>query len=173
MVMTLYAHYFEAADLMRENVEKLDAKLKKAGKLNRNDKVQKRIDFFTWLGFLWATCEGFKKKINLRRLLADERPQEFKDLLPESDALGKLINAHFDSLREVRNNVFHLRDNPEKIRKFFSKEADRLSWVLELHDTLNRFFSSYRIQCEVHYLMNNRKGEIDSGRGRTRRTFSA
>lgn len=173
MVMTLYAHYFEAADLMRENFEKLDTKLRKTGKLSRNDRVQKRIYFFTWLGFLWATCEGFKKKINLRRVLSDERPQDFKELLPESDALGKMINAHFDSLREVRNNVFHLRENPEKIRKFFSKEADRLSWALELHDTLNRFFSSYRIQCTVHYAMNNRKGEIDIGRGRTRRRFSA
>lgn len=173
MVMTLYAHYFEAADLMRENFEKLDAKLKKRGKLSRNDEVQNRIYFLTWLGFLWATCEGFTKKINMHRLLTDERPHNFKELLPESDALGKLIKAHFHPLREVRNNVFHLRDNPEKIRKFFSKEADRLSWALELHDALKRFFSNYRIQCAVHYAMNSRKGELDIGLGRTRRTFSA
>lgn len=173
MVMTLYAHYFEAADLMRENFEKLDAKLKKKGKLSRNDEVQNRIYFFTWLGFLWATCEGFTKKINMRQLLTHERPDDFKELLPESDALGKLIKAHFHPLREVRNNVFHLRDNPEKIRKFFSKEADRLSWALELHDALKRFFENYRIQCAVHYAMNGRKGEIDIGRGHTRRTFSA
>jgi hypothetical protein len=163
----------DAADLMRENFEKLDAKLRKRGKLSRNDEVQNRIYFLTWLGFLWATCEGFTKKINMRRLLTDERPHDFKELLPESDALGKLIKAHFHPLREVRNNVFHLRDNPEKIRKFFSKEADRLPWALELHDALKRFFSNYRIQCAVHCAMNNRKGEIDIGRARTRRSFSA
>jgi hypothetical protein len=172
MVMTLYAHYFEAADLMRENFEKLDAKLEKRGKLSRNDEVQNRIYFLTWLGFLWSTCEGFTKKLNMHRLLANERPYDFKELLPESDALGKLIKAHFHALREVRNNVFHLRDNPDKIRKFLSKEAGRLSWALELHDALKRFFSNYRIQCTVHYSMNGRKGEIDIGRGRTRRTFS-
>lgn len=173
MVMTLYAHYFEAADLMRENFEKLDAKLEKRGKLSRNDEVQNRIYFLTWLGFLWSTCEGFTKKINMHRLLTDERPHDFKELLPESNALGKLIKAHFHPLREVRNNVFHLRDNPEKIRKFFSEDADRLSWALELHDALKNFFSNYRIQCSIHYAMNNRKGEIDFGRGRTRRSFSA
>jgi len=172
MVMTLYAHYFEAADLMRENFEKIDAKLKKKEKLSRNDEVQNRIYFSTWLGFLWATCEGFTKKINMHQLLTNERPNDFKELLPESDALGKLIKANFHPLREVRNNVFHLRDNPEKIRRFFSKEADRLSWALELHDALKRFFANYRIQCTVHYAMNGRKGEIDIGRSRTRRTFS-
>lgn len=171
MVMTLDAHYFEVADLMRENFEKLDAKLKKRGKLSRNDEVQNRIYFTTWLGFLWATCEGFKKKMNMRRLLTEERPESFKELLPESDALLKLINAHWDPLREVRNNVFHLRDNSEKIRKFFSREADRLSWALELHDALKRFFANYRIQCTVHCVMNGRKGEVDIGH--TRRTFRA
>lgn len=144
MVMTLYAHYFEVADLMRENFEKLDAKLKKRGQFSRNDGGQHRIYFTTWLGFLWATCEGFKKKMNMRRLLTEERPERFKDLLPESDALLKLINANWDPLREVRNNVFHLRDNPEKIRNV-SRNPDRLSWAIELHNTLKRFFANYRI----------------------------
>ena len=113
------------------------------------------------------------QKNNMRRLLNDERPHDFRELLPESDALGRLIKTHFHPLREVRNSVFHLRDNPDKIRNFFSKEADRLSWALELHNALKRFFANYRIQCAVHYAMNGRKGEIDIGRGRTRRTFSA
>ena len=108
----------------------------------------------------------------MRELLTNERPYDFRELLQESDALGKLINAHFHPLREVRNNVFHLRDNPEKIRKFLSKEAGRLSWALEVHDALKRFFSNYRIQCEVDYAMNGRKGEVDIGRGRSRRTSS-
>ncbi|WP_208861844.1 DUF6896 domain-containing protein [Duganella sacchari] len=162
MVMTLYSHYFEAADLMRENYEKLKTKRKKARKLSRNDEVQSRIYFFSWLGFLAVTCEGFKG-VNMRRLLMDERPGEFKELLPLSNALGKLINTHWHPLRDFRNNVFHLRDSPEKIRKFFSKDADRLTWARELHDALEGFFSSYRILCEVHYFMNNRKGELDIG----------
>lgn len=173
MVMTLYAHYFEAADLMRENFEKLDAKLKKKGKLSRKDEVQNRIYFTTWLGFLSATCEAFKKKINMRRLLTEDRPERFKELLPESDALLKLINAHWDPLREVRNNVFHLRDNADKIRNFFSREAERLSWALTLHDALKRFFANYRLECTVHYAMNSRKGEMDSALGGTRRSFDA
>ena len=172
VVLTLHAHYFEAADLMRDNFQKIEAKLRKRGKLSRSNEVQSRIYFLTWLGFLWATCEGLTKN-NMRRLLNDERPHDFRELLPESDALGRLIKTHFHPLREVRNSVFHLRDNPDKIRNFFSKEADRLSWALELHNALKRFFANYRIQCAVHYAMNGRKGEIDIGRGRTRRTFSA
>ncbi|MBB3118797.1 DUF6896 domain-containing protein [Pseudoduganella violacea] len=171
-VLTLYAHYFEAADLMRENFEKLDAKWRKAGKLSRNDEIQNRIYFFSWVGFLAVTCEGFKNA-NMHLLLSKNRPERFKDLLPLSNALGRMINTHWDPLREFRNNVFHLRESPEKIRKFFSKEADRLSWALELHDTLKRFFTDYRIQCTVHYAMNRRKGEIDIERGRTRHTFQA
>lgn len=172
MVLTLYAHYFDAADLMRENHEKLDAQWRKAGKLSRNDEGQNRIYFFSWLGFLAVTCEGFRD-MNMRRLLMEERPDGFRELLPLSDALGKLINAHWHPLREFRNNVFHLRDSPEKIRKFFSKDVDRLSWARDLHDALKRFFAEYQIQCTVHYAMNSRKGEIDIGRNRTRRTFGA
>lgn len=62
IVITLYAHYFQAADLMRESLDRLDAKLEKSGKLSRDDEVQNRIYFLTWLGFLWATCEGLIKK---------------------------------------------------------------------------------------------------------------
>jgi|SRR5450830_167709 hypothetical protein len=173
MVMTLYAHYFETADLMREKFEKLDTKLRKQGKLSRKEEVESRIYFLTWLGFLWSTCEGFTHKIKMRQLLSAHRPHDFQELLPKSYALGKLIAAHFDPLREVRNSVFHLRDNPEKIRRFLSKEKDRLSWALELHDAFKDFFSSYRLHCLLHYFDNNRRAEIDIEIGRSRRTFKA
>ncbi len=163
-VLTLFAHYFEAADLMRENYEKLNKKWKKDGKLSHMNEVQNRIYFYSWIGFLAVTCEGFKN-MHMRQLLMNDRPASFKELIPLCDALGKLIKAHWDPLREFRNNVFHLRASPEKIRNFFSKDVDRLSWARELHDTLERFFSDYRIKCEVHYAMNRRRGELNGGRG--------
>lgn len=168
IVVTLIVHYFDAAILMRENYEKLKLKLNKNGKLSRKDESCRRIYFYSWLGFLAVTCEGFRG-MNMRRLLTNERPDDFKELLPLSDGLGKMINVHWDPLREFRNNVFHLRESHEKIRKFFLEDVDRLFWVRELHQAFEHFFSNYRIQCEVHYALNNRKGESDIRRGRRRR----
>lgn len=42
---------------------------------------------------------------------------------------------------------------------FFDKEVERLPWAGELHKALSHFFSQYRIFCEVHYVINGRKGE--------------
>ncbi|PJX61802.1 hypothetical protein CWM56_27580, partial [Klebsiella sp. E-Nf3] len=58
-----------------------------------------------------------------------------------------------------RNNVFHLRESTDFIHHFFDKEVERLPWAGELHKALSNFFSQYRIFCEVHYVINGRKGE--------------
>ena len=36
---------------------------------------------------------------------------------------------------------------------------ERLPWARELHMALSDFFTQYRIYCEVHYVINGRKGE--------------
>jgi hypothetical protein len=160
LILSLYTHYFLAADLMLTNYQKLDRKLETSGKLSRKNEVDMRVYFFSWLGFLAVTCEGFKN-MNVRELLTNDRPDSFKEMLAMSDALGKMIKIHWDPLREFRNNVFHLRKSSEKVRQFFSQGADRLTWSRELHQALHEFFSVYRISCEVHYMVNKRRGEMD------------
>jgi hypothetical protein len=157
-VLTLYAHYFLAAELMRANYLRLGAKRKKRGKLSQNDAVDWTIYLTTWLGFLHVTCEGFKK-IKMRLLLQNERPGDFRDLIPKSDAIGKAVKRHADPLRDVRNNVFHLRDDAAAVEKFFGDRARRLTWAEELHAAFAKFFSDYRVLCEGHYIMNDRTSE--------------
>jgi len=159
-VLNLYTHYFLAADLMLRNYHKLNRKWDRFGRLSRNDEIQMRIYFFSWLGYLGVVCEAIKK-LNMRNLLLQERPDPFKEIVPLSDVLGKIIKLHSDSLRKFRNSVFHLRDSPEDVRKFFERNANRLEWAKELHKTLDSLFSEYRVCCEVHYVINNRKGEMD------------
>ncbi|MFE8049077.1 DUF6896 domain-containing protein [Brenneria goodwinii] len=170
-VFVLQSHYFQTAELMFENYEKISRKLRKNNHLSQRERVDHRIYLFTWLGFLAVTSEGFRK-LNMRLLLEGDRPEEFKELTVISDNIGRLMKIHADSLREFRNNIFHLRESPETIRRFFANNAERLSWARDLHATLVRFFSQYRILCEVHYIMNGRKGESDLRRQRTRRKRS-
>lgn len=159
-VLTLHIHYFETAELMYKNYDKIKQKKKRNGYLNRQDNTDMRIYLSTWLGFLGVTCEGFRK-LNMRVLINNERPESFKELLSLSDSIGKIMKQNANSLRIFRNNVFHLRENTEFAYHFFDGRAERLCWARELHVVLTEFFSQYRVCCEVHYVINGRKGESD------------
>lgn len=161
-VLTLYTHYFLAADLMFKSYKKLDAKWQVSNRLSRASTIQARVYFFTWLGYLGVICEAITKSLNLRKVLIGERPRSFETLLPISDKLNSVIKANSDPLRKFRNNVFHLRQNHDEIRNFFSDGARRLEWAEDIHVTLDGFFSQYRVCCEVHYVLNHRLGELDS-----------
>lgn len=164
-VLTLYAHYFLAAKLIRSNYEKLESKPEQRGRLSQSESVYQRIYFCSWLGFLGVTCEGFKK-LNVRTLLQNNRPHDFHELIPESDALGRAIRQHADPLREFRNNVFHLRDDIGAEERFFARGAERLAWAEELQLAFDEFFSQYRILCEVHYIVHGRTSEGELMRSR-------
>ncbi|WP_233982311.1 DUF6896 domain-containing protein [Pectobacterium versatile] len=164
-VLVLQSHYFQSAELMLENYNKLSRKLHKIGHLSRREEIDMRIYLTTWLGFLGVVCEGMRK-LNIRILLESERPDSFKELLPISDNIGQLMKEHAGSLRKFRNNVFHLRENTELVRDFFDKRLERIQWARKLHMALEGFFSQYRVSCEVHYLMNERKGECDLRRNK-------
>ncbi len=157
-VLTLYNHYFLTADLMRKNFSKLKEKQVSRGYLSQNDSVDETIYFITWLGFLAVTCEGFKN-LNFRILLSSNRPKEFEELIPYSDEIGRKIKIHSDSLRKLRNDVFHLRKDTNTFESFLSEKGGRVQWSEKLHDRISKFFSEYRILCEFHYIVNNRSSE--------------
>lgn len=158
-VLTLYAHYFLAAELMRTNYAKLSTQRKQRGRLSRKGDVNLSIYFCSWLGFLAVTCEGFKK-LQVRLLLQKNRPEDFCELVPKSDGIGRTIKQHFDPLREFRNSVFHLRDDTGSINRFFTQKVGRLLWAEKLHADFVDFFSDYRVLCEVHYVLKDRTSEI-------------
>lgn len=158
-VMTLYAHYFSAAELMLKNYKTLTEKANLRGRLSQNDRVNLSIYFCTWLGFLAVTAEGFKK-LAVRRLIQDARPSDFVELVPQADEIGKTLKEHDDALRRFRNNVFHLRESPEEIERFFYERPNRLEWAEALQATFKQFFSGYRVLCQVHYVLENRREEV-------------
>jgi len=166
-VLLLYTTCYLSGDLMREHYEKLDRKWKKNGYLSQNDEVKFRIYISSWLGYLRATWEGFEK-LNMRVLLQNKRPENFRDLIQKFDAIGKIQKLHKDELRELRNSVFHLRDDNAPIKLFFANGAERLVWAGELHAAIAEFLSEYRVLCEVHYLMNDRWAESQIRRKRVR-----
>ncbi|WP_434064342.1 DUF6896 domain-containing protein [Pseudomonas aeruginosa] len=160
VILKIYAHSFLSADLMRSNYKKLDARWDRRGKLSNTDEVNIRIYLFTWLGFLFETCKWFKKK-NVRNLLRNERPIEFRELLEEVNLLVSLFDRYESHLKGFRNCVFHLPDS-RVTREYFCREAGRVEWSHELHNSLEVFFSQYRIRCLSHYALNGRKCELRS-----------
>lgn len=158
-VLTLYAHYFLASELMLKNYKKLIGKWNQRRRLSQNDRVQLSIYFCTWLGFLAVTAEGYKN-LGIRRLVQDARPPEFVELIPKAEELGKLLKKHDDALRKFRNNVFHLRKSTEEIERFTHELPNRLEWAEELQAVFDHFFSTYRILCQVHYATESCKEEL-------------
>ncbi|MDQ0627265.1 DUF6896 domain-containing protein [Paraburkholderia graminis] len=167
-VLALYAHCFLAADLMRKNCKNLDGKWEKRGRLSGNDNIDIKIYFASWLGYLRATCEGFDE-LRMRILLQENRPPEFRELLGKSDELGRLMKRHRESLRKLRNSVFHLPADVSAFRDFFDADGERLLWAHELHQAIGEFLSEYRILCQIHYLLHGRTGELAAQRKRSRR----
>jgi hypothetical protein len=157
-VVALNVHSFLAADSMRENYKKLSSKLEKNKDLSQKDEVEFRIYFSSWLGYLYSTCERFEKS-KMSILLAENRPESFRELIAKSEEITRLMKLHKDSLRKLRNNVFHTREDVKPILRFAADDASRLSWAGELHSAMAEFFSMYRILCEVHYLTHDRLGE--------------
>lgn len=167
-ILTLHAQQFQAADLMRKNYEKIIEKLKKYDRLSMNDKINAGIYLSTWLGFLRVTCEGFFT-LKIRKLLQEERPGAFGEIVAQHDVVLKLEKRHRDALRDFRNNTFHPQRDVQVKREFFDSEKGRIPWAHELHNEVAQFFSSYRIQCEVHYFVQGRLSELDVRRSRVRR----
>ncbi|WP_420484127.1 DUF6896 domain-containing protein [Burkholderia cepacia] len=167
-ILALHAHQFQAADLMRKNYKKILDKLERHDHLSLNKKIDAGIYLSTWLGFLRVTCEGFST-LGIRRLLQEERPEGFKEVVEQHDVVMKLEKQHRDALREFRNNTFHPQRNFRVRRDFFDSERDRIPWAHELHKEVAKFFSSYRIECEVHYCVQGRLSELDTRQNRVRR----
>ncbi len=154
-ILTLYAHYFLASELMFKHYKKLLAKKSQHSRLGRKDRVHMSIYVCTWLGFLAVTAQGFKK-LTIRKLIQSARPVAFVELIPMANELGKLLKKNDDALRKFRNNVFHLRENTEEIERFFRERHNRLEWAEELQAAFQQFFSDYRVLCDVHYATDSR-----------------
>lgn len=159
-ILTLYAHYFLAADLMLRKYKELNNKRSKAGRLSMNKEKEETVFFFSWLGFLGVTCEGFNKA-RIFVTLRDCRPDKFNEMLQLCGELGRMIREHDDALRKVRNNIFHLRDSTDDLREFIlgGGPVRRTTWAEQLHEKFAEFFSDYRTTCEVYYLLEDRRDE--------------
>jgi hypothetical protein len=150
-VLTLYTHYFLAAELMLKNYKRLLARWQARGRLTQGEGEQYRVYFGTWLGFLAVTAEGFKG-LSMRKLLQEQRTSEFSNLLPTCNEVGAMLRQHDDALRKFRNKVFHLRDTPKDLLDFI-RHPNRIDWAEELQAQLRQFFSEYRIEHKLHTIL--------------------
>jgi hypothetical protein len=149
-IQTLYDHYFLAADLMRDQYERLQAKDAQNGRLSQREARNSAIYFLTWLVYLAAVSEGFDK---IRPL---PRPPEYDELRETVNSLRSHLSKHKSALRELRNSVVHLRDGTNAVRAFLGDGADLIGWARELHDRFRRYFSAYRVLSETLYLLSGR-----------------
>lgn len=133
---------------MRKNFSKLKEKQVSKGYLSQNDSVDETIYFITWLGFLAVTCEGFKN-LNFRILLSSNRPKEFEELIPYSDEIGRKIKIHSDSLRKLRNDVFHLRKDTNTFESFLSEKGGEYNG--QRNYTIEFLSSSQSIEYFVNF----------------------
>lgn len=159
-VLTLYAHHFLSADLMRSHYQKVDRQRRNDGDLSQDNVIKFRVYLITWLGYLRSTVEGFDK-LGMWRLLPERRPLTFRELVPKWNELNSFKTLHDDDLRELRNDIFHLRDDNISLERFFADDGERLAWAKELHTSIGAFFSKYRVLCEVHYVTHSRYAESE------------
>ncbi|WP_018607170.1 DUF6896 domain-containing protein [Uliginosibacterium gangwonense] len=157
-VLTLYSQCFCSADLMLELHDAILRRLIKDQKLSQTNKMKFRVYLHSWIGYLHSTVKGFEV-VGMRNLLQNKRPSSFLKLISMSDKLGKLKKLHCNDLRDLRNEVFHLRTSEETFRRFFDDDGKRMEWARELHAAFAAFFSDYRVLAEEHYLLNGRSGE--------------
>lgn len=121
MVMVLYSHYFQVAELMLENYDKLYKRWKNDNSLSQRKVIDLRIYLSSWLGFLAVTCEGFEN-LGMHLLLRKSRPAAFEDLIPKSGAIGKMIKKianHLGSF-ETRHFIY------ERIRRRFDASLPQM-----------------------------------------------
>lgn len=77
-------------------------------------------------------------------------------------------------LKLYRSATFHYQKDLEKHRSFLFADGS-LVWALELQFQLQDFFSTYRVNCEVIYMLEGRmeESEIASASKRRRKTRAA
>lgn len=157
-ILTLYSECFLSADVMLGHYNSTVRYAEKHKGLSRLKRIGLRVYLLSWLGYLHSTMEGIQS-IGVRLLLQRRRHHSFQEAIPLLDELNSLFKKHANSLRILRNNVFHLLTDANALEAFFSQDGQRLRWATELHRQLAEFFSDYRITAEVYYLETGRMAE--------------
>lgn len=167
-VLMLSSLCFDSANLMFEHYEAINRLWTKEQQLSSANSLKFRVYLLSWLGYLHETAKGFGV-LRMRDLLQNKRPESFQELIAKSDDIGKLMKKHFNHLRALRNDIFHLRTDDEAIRQFFSDDGKRMEWARGLHAAFASFFSDYRVLAEVHYVRSGRLGESQIRQESTKR----
>ena len=97
---------------MRKNYKQLAGRLQSGRPLNQDEKVNFRIYFSSWLGYLYATHEGFLElHTDMPTLLTEGRPASFVEVVPKWQEIARLIKHRNHQFKKLRNNVFHTSTN--------------------------------------------------------------
>jgi hypothetical protein len=119
----LRTFYFVPCDLMHQNVNLLKGRAFADENPENADSQEVFISFLLyWLGGLFVVIEGWKS------------------LKITEPTIDKMIDEHWDSLRQFRNAVFHFQPDDRKHVQFF--DLAKFNWAEELHAALRAFFEA-------------------------------
>src|SRR4051812_36617887 len=111
-VLRLYSHYFQAAEVMREQRRRLQTEVKKSGHLSRRNGIDLYIYSNFWLSALFVVIEGVRD-LELDQLIKC-RPPSFHHIEQLYRELADTVIKHETELRYLRNATFHFQKTPEK-----------------------------------------------------------
>jgi hypothetical protein len=156
---------------MYEMFQKLHKKAQ-IKKLSEKDTVDRRSLLYYWLSSLFVVIEGFVE-LDVPALLRC-RPSNFEEIVDRAKLVLDHARQRSPELKLYRSATFHYQKDSEKHRSFLFADGS-LVWALELQFQLQDFFSAYRVNCEVIYMLEGRmeESEIASASKRRRKTRAA
>lgn len=152
-IIRLHDYYFQNAELMFENVEKLFAIDKRNGRLSQNNVIKLQSYAKLWFSTLYVVVEGFQ---------CHQVKNYFTNTVTSpSDKHDLMLNVHWNSiqykieqlggqLKSFRNVTFHFQEKmtrlEEKRSSFLLYEGRHkpLDWARDLHREMQMFFNEYR-----------------------------
>lgn len=141
-IARLIVHYFYPCDHMRDCLKKVREAQKSKMTSEPETSIHELNFLKLWLGTLYAVAEGF---------------QELK--LQDDTVAAFVGDENFQNLRRFRNGSFHYQRNPEKLVQFFRGHEHRENWAEALHESLDKYFSDYRINMTVDRILKKTKPE--------------
>ena len=154
-IARLEVHYFFIADLMLRNERLARDKQYRSEARRRRNGMEILAYTRLWLSLLCDICRVFEKEIQEQ---IQRRPLHFtknSDLWSQQDE----VRSHFHQKRALlvgfRNAQFHFQKDGQKQVAFFA-DPGAMIWAEKLHQKLAKFFSLYRIESAVGYMITDR-----------------
>lgn len=122
-IWLLYVLYFVPCEVMYQHHLRLKPYFFSGDRETMDAAGQEFIAFtHFWFASLYVVAEGWK------------------EIKVSNVEITEMIDTHIDSLRLLRNAVYHFQRGDKKHAQFF--DADKFNWAQNIHISLRRFFAA-------------------------------